>query len=106
MRGQDEFDPQTGNRCIKTLAFRKFNRQGRLIRNLMLLFGEALPLQSSPAETIGLPRGPRRLSRLLRTQFRNQRTATIGPDLIPEQMRRRSRFRARRRTGNRRPGCS
>jgi glycerol-3-phosphate O-acyltransferase len=50
-------------------------------RNLLLLFGEALPLQSSPAETIGLPRGPRRLSRLLRTQFRNQRVATIGPDL-------------------------
>jgi len=50
-------------------------------RNLLLLFGEALPLQSSPSETIGLPRGPRRLSRLLRTQFRNQRVATIGPDL-------------------------
>jgi glycerol-3-phosphate O-acyltransferase len=50
-------------------------------RNLMLLFGEALSLQSAPSETIGLPRGARRLSRLLRTQFRNQRVATIGPDL-------------------------
>jgi glycerol-3-phosphate O-acyltransferase len=50
-------------------------------RNLILLFGEALPLQPSLAETRGLPRGPRRLSRQLRAQFRNQRVATIGPDL-------------------------
>jgi glycerol-3-phosphate O-acyltransferase len=50
-------------------------------RNLLMLFGEALPLQPSLAETRGLPRGPRRLWRQLRTQFRNQRTATIGPDL-------------------------
>ncbi len=50
-------------------------------RNLLLLFGEALPLQPALAETRGLPRGPRRLSRQLRMQFRNQRVATIGPDL-------------------------
>jgi glycerol-3-phosphate O-acyltransferase len=50
-------------------------------RNLMVLFGEALPLQPSLNETRGLPRGPRRLSRQLRAQFRNQRVATIGPDL-------------------------
>jgi glycerol-3-phosphate O-acyltransferase len=50
-------------------------------RNLMLLFGEALPLQPALGETRGLPVGPRRLSRQLRTQFRNQRVATIGPDL-------------------------
>jgi glycerol-3-phosphate O-acyltransferase len=50
-------------------------------RNLILLFGEALPLQPSLAETRGLPRGPRRLSRQLRAQFRNQRVAAIGPDL-------------------------
>ena len=50
-------------------------------RNLMLLFGDALPLQPSLAETRGLPVGPRRLSRQLRVQFRNQRVATIGPDL-------------------------
>ena len=50
-------------------------------RNLILLFGEALPLQPALAETRGLPRGPRRLSRQLRLQFRNQRVATIGPDL-------------------------
>jgi glycerol-3-phosphate O-acyltransferase len=50
-------------------------------RNLILLFGEAMPLQPALAETRGLPRGPRRLSRQLRLQFRNQRVATIGPDL-------------------------
>jgi len=50
-------------------------------RNLLLVFGERLPLQPSLAETRGLPSGPRRLSRQLRTQFRNQRVATIGPDL-------------------------
>ena len=50
-------------------------------RNLLLLFGDPLPLQPSLAETRGLPVGPRRLSRQLRGQFRNQRVATIGPDL-------------------------
>jgi glycerol-3-phosphate O-acyltransferase len=50
-------------------------------RNLVLLFGEALPLQPSLAETRGLPVGPRRLSRQLRAQLRNQRVASIGPDL-------------------------
>jgi glycerol-3-phosphate O-acyltransferase len=50
-------------------------------RNLVLLFGESLPLQPSLEETRGLPVGPRRLARQLRTQFRNQRVATIGPDL-------------------------
>ena len=50
-------------------------------RNLLLLFGDALPLQPSIADTRGLPIGPRRLARQLRTQFRNQRVATIGPDL-------------------------
>jgi glycerol-3-phosphate O-acyltransferase len=50
-------------------------------RNLVLLFGDPLPLQPSLAETRGLAVGPRRLSRQLRAQFRNQRVATIGPDL-------------------------
>jgi len=50
-------------------------------RNLLLLFGDGLPLQPSLAETRGMPRGPRRLTRQLRLQFRNQRVATIGPDL-------------------------
>jgi glycerol-3-phosphate O-acyltransferase len=50
-------------------------------RNLLLLVGERMPLQPAVTETRGLPRGPRRLSRQLRTQLRNQRVATIGPDL-------------------------
>jgi len=50
-------------------------------RNLLVLFGEALPLQPTLSETRGMPRGPRRLWRQLRMQFRNQRAATIGPDL-------------------------
>ena len=50
-------------------------------RNLLVLFGEALPLQPSLGGTRGMPRGPRRLWRQLRVQFRHQRAATIGPDL-------------------------
>jgi glycerol-3-phosphate O-acyltransferase len=50
-------------------------------RNLLVLFGDALPLQPSLAETRGLPRGPRRLWRQLRAQLRNQRVASVGPDL-------------------------
>ncbi len=50
-------------------------------RNLLLLIGEPLPVQPGADETRGAPRSPRRLWRQLRTQFRNQRTATIGPDL-------------------------
>jgi len=50
-------------------------------RNLLVLFGDALPLQPSLAETRGLPRGPRRLWRQLRGQLRNQRVASVGPDL-------------------------
>jgi glycerol-3-phosphate O-acyltransferase len=50
-------------------------------RNLVLLFGDGLSLQPSLAETRGLPVGPRRVSRQLRAQLRNQRVATIGPDL-------------------------
>jgi len=61
--------------------FRKFVSLLVNGRNLLVLFGEPLPLQAAQAETIGLPRGPRRLWRQLRAQFRNQRVATIGPDL-------------------------
>jgi len=50
-------------------------------RNLLLLFGEPLPLQPALGDTRGLPYGPRRLTRQLRNQLRNQRVATIGPDL-------------------------
>ncbi len=50
-------------------------------RNLLVLFGDALALQPSLAETRGLARGPRRLWRQLRAQLRNQRVASVGPDL-------------------------
>ena len=50
-------------------------------RNLLVLAGETLAVQPALADTRGIPRSPRRLWRQLRAQFRNQRTATIGPDL-------------------------
>jgi glycerol-3-phosphate O-acyltransferase len=50
-------------------------------RNLLVLVGESMPLQPGLEDTRGAPRSPRRLWRQLRTQFRNQRTSTIGPDL-------------------------
>jgi glycerol-3-phosphate O-acyltransferase len=50
-------------------------------RNLLVLVGEPMQLQPSLMETRGMPRGPRRFWRQLRMQFRNQRAATIGPDL-------------------------
>ncbi|HWJ05939.1 MAG TPA: glycerol-3-phosphate 1-O-acyltransferase PlsB [Steroidobacteraceae bacterium] len=50
-------------------------------RNLLVLVGEPMLLQPPLAETRGAPRGPRRLWRQLRMQFRHQRAATIGPDL-------------------------
>jgi glycerol-3-phosphate O-acyltransferase len=50
-------------------------------RNLLSVIGDPIALQPSLAETRGLPRGARRLARQLRVQLRNQRAATIGPDL-------------------------
>jgi glycerol-3-phosphate O-acyltransferase len=61
--------------------FRKFLSLLINARNLVVLFGDTLTLQPSLGETRGMPRGPRRLWRQLRTQFRHQRVATIGPDL-------------------------
>ncbi|MDH5227934.1 MAG: glycerol-3-phosphate 1-O-acyltransferase PlsB, partial [Gammaproteobacteria bacterium] len=61
--------------------FRKFLSLLLNGRNLLVLIGEPMPLQPGPMETRGLQRGPRRLWRQLRMQFRNQRAATIGPDL-------------------------
>ncbi|HEX9207233.1 MAG TPA: glycerol-3-phosphate 1-O-acyltransferase PlsB [Steroidobacteraceae bacterium] len=49
--------------------------------NLLVLLGEPMQLQPALTETRGMPRGPRRFWRQLRMQFRNQRAATIGPDL-------------------------
>jgi glycerol-3-phosphate O-acyltransferase len=50
-------------------------------RNLLILFGDAIELQASLREAGGTQRATRRLWRQLRTQLRNQRAATIGPDL-------------------------
>jgi glycerol-3-phosphate O-acyltransferase len=61
--------------------FRKFLSPLLNGRNLLVSFGEPLPLQPGMGETRGMPRGPRRVWRQLRMQFRNQRAATIGPDL-------------------------
>jgi len=61
--------------------FRKFLSLLVNGRNLVLLFGDAMPLQPSLEETRGQARGPRRLWRQLRAQVRNQRVASIGPDL-------------------------
>ena len=61
--------------------FRKFLSLLINGRNLLVLFGETMPVQSAMSETRGMPRGPRRMWRQLRVQFRHQRAATIGPDL-------------------------
>src|SRR5262245_53711503 len=49
-------------------------------RNLLTVIGDPIALQPSLAETRA-PARPRRLARQLRVQLRNQRAATIGPDL-------------------------
>jgi len=61
--------------------FRKFISLVINGRNLLVFFGDALELQPASQETRGATRSPRRLWRQLRTQFRNQRVATVGPDL-------------------------
>jgi glycerol-3-phosphate O-acyltransferase len=61
--------------------FRKFLSLLINGRNLLVFFGDPLPLQPAAHETRGTTRGPRRLWRQLRTQFRHQRVSTIGPDL-------------------------
>lgn len=50
-------------------------------RNLLTLFADPISLQESLGDARDIRLGPRRLWRQLRAQFRNQRTATIGPDL-------------------------
>jgi glycerol-3-phosphate O-acyltransferase len=61
--------------------FRKFLSLLINGRNLLVFFGDALPLQPALHETRGASRSPRRLWRQLRVQFRHQRVATVGPDL-------------------------
>ncbi len=50
-------------------------------RNLLVLFGDVLPLQESLRDSRDAQRAPRRIWRQLRSQFRHQRAATIGPDI-------------------------
>jgi glycerol-3-phosphate O-acyltransferase len=50
-------------------------------RNLLVQFGDPLPLSVVLGDTTDASRAVRRVARLLRTELRNQRAATIGPDL-------------------------
>ncbi len=50
-------------------------------RNLLIQFGEPLSLRASVHDGTAAARAVRRLARTLRTLLRNQRGATIGPDL-------------------------
>ncbi len=50
-------------------------------RNLLVQFGEPLSLRATIGEGADAPRAVRRIARTLRTVLRNQRAATIGPDL-------------------------
>ena len=50
-------------------------------RNLLVQFGEPVSLKASIGEGANAPRAVRRTARMLRNLLRNQRAATIGPDL-------------------------
>ncbi|MEQ1580391.1 MAG: glycerol-3-phosphate 1-O-acyltransferase PlsB [Steroidobacteraceae bacterium] len=50
-------------------------------RNLLVQFGEPVSLRASIGEGANAPRAVRRMARMLRNLLRNQRAATIGPDL-------------------------
>jgi glycerol-3-phosphate O-acyltransferase len=50
-------------------------------RNVVVQFGDPLPLSGVFEDGIDAHRAVRRASRVLRSHFRNQRSATIGPDL-------------------------
>jgi glycerol-3-phosphate O-acyltransferase len=50
-------------------------------RNLLVQFGTPIPLRGWIDDHSSQARGERRLARALRTELRNQRIATIGPDL-------------------------
>ena len=53
-----------------------FNRSDILVR-----FGTPLPWPQTPASHQGSNRNVRKLARILRVHFRNERTAVLGPDL-------------------------
>jgi glycerol-3-phosphate O-acyltransferase len=61
--------------------FRKFLNVIFNGRNTLIYFGEPLSLRAVLNEGLDRSRAIRRISRTLRTHFREQRTATIGPDL-------------------------
>ncbi len=61
--------------------FRKFLNVIFNGRNTLVHFGEPLSLRAFMDEGLEGPRTVRRISRTLRGSFREQRTATIGPDL-------------------------
>ena len=61
--------------------FRKFLNVIFNGRNTLVHFGEPQPLRAFIEEGLAAPRTVRRISRTLRAQFRERRTATIGPDL-------------------------
>ena len=50
-------------------------------RNLIVQFGAPISVRSSLGDLTDSARGVRRIARLLRNELRNQRAATIGPDL-------------------------
>jgi glycerol-3-phosphate O-acyltransferase len=50
-------------------------------RSLLVQFGEPVSLRASIGEGANAPRAVRRMARMLRNLLRNQRAATIGPDL-------------------------
>ena len=50
-------------------------------RNLLVQFGAPISLRAALSETPSGARAERRIARLLRAELRNQRIATIGPDL-------------------------
>jgi glycerol-3-phosphate O-acyltransferase len=61
--------------------FRKFLTVLFNGRNTLVQFGEPVSLRSFLREGVDQARATRRLLRTVRTQLRNQRAATIGPDL-------------------------
>jgi len=49
-------------------------------RNLLVQFSDPVPLRELLVDKVDAARAVRRVARLLRTELRNQRAATIGPD--------------------------
>jgi len=82
--------PQRESAWWRTLFAEGWSFAGRFRRFLAVLvngratavhFGEPLPLEAEPGEAGDAGRVARRLARLVRLQLRQQRAATLGPDL-------------------------